>query len=113
MDFYTRWSIEQLIILIFLCILVFFNARKMGYSGFVWLFVSVLYRPLVSLYLLASLPNRKLDEQRKKEMSLLRKQLEQRRWLTEEGTSDIPRQTISDEETRRDDYPRNSAHGLN
>ncbi len=97
----------QLIIFIILAILVFINARIMGYSGFLWLLVSVLYMPLVSLYLLAALPNRKLDEQRKKEMSLLQKQLEQRRWGTEEGTSNIPGQTISDEETRRDDYPRN------
>lgn len=108
MDSFTRWSIQQLIIWIILCILVFINARKIGYSGFLWLLVSVLYMPLASLYLLAALPNRKLDEQRKKEMSLLQKQLEQRKWVTEEGTSDIPRQTISDEETRRDDYPRNS-----
>ncbi len=101
------------LIWIILVILVFINARKIGYSGFLWLLVSAFHMPFVFLYLLASLPNRKLDQQRKKEMSLLRKQLEQRRWVTEEGTSDVPRQTISDEETRRDDYPRNSDHGLN
>lgn len=100
-------DLSSIIVVNSLSIIVFINAKKMGYSGFLWFLASVFYWPLASLYLLASLPNRKLDEQRKKEMSLLRKQLKQRRWVTPEGTSDIPRRTISDEETRRDDYPTN------
>ncbi len=92
---------RYLILGLILSILVSRNARKMGYSSFLWFIVSVLSMPLVSLYLLAALPNRNLEEKRKKEMSLLEKQLAQRKFVTTEGSSVIPRQTISDDKTIR------------
>lgn len=73
----------------------------MGYSGFLWLFVSLLYWPLATIYLLAALPNRKLDQRRKEEMLLLKKQLAQRGLVNRRESSAIPRQTISDERTTR------------
>jgi|GEM_PF-5246800 len=96
----TYW-VQPLIWTIIFSIVVFGNAKKMGYSGFLWLFVSLLYWPLATIYLLAALPNKKLDQRRKKEMLLLKKQLAQRGLVNREESSVIPRQTISDERTTR------------
>ncbi|NER05540.1 MAG: hypothetical protein F6K17_24610 [Okeania sp. SIO3C4] len=82
-------------------IFVSMNAIIMGYSGILWFLVSILYSPLASFYLLASLPNKNLDKRRKKEMLLLQKQLAQRRYAAQDSSSDISRQTISDDPTIR------------
>ena len=99
----TYWfqSLIFVIIAIIYTIVIFINARKMGYSGFLWLFVSLLYNPLATIYLLAALPNKKLDQRRKEEMLLLKRQLAQRGLVNKGESSAIPRQTISDERTTR------------
>ena len=84
---------------IIFCIFVSLNARKMGYSSFLWFLVSALYSPLVSLFLLAALPNRKLEEKRKEEMRLLQKQLARRQFVITKDSSIISHQTISDDKT--------------
>ena len=71
----------------------------MGYSGFLWIIISVIYHPLFSLCLLATLPNRKLEEKRKEEMRLLQKQLARRQFAIKENSSIISHQTISDDKT--------------
>jgi uncharacterized membrane protein YhaH (DUF805 family) len=91
--------IQQYFWTIVFCILLFYSARKMGYSGLLWLLVSILYWPLASLYLLAALPNRKLDKDRKKEMSLLKQQLAKRKYSVGNTSSIVPGHTISDERT--------------
>ncbi|NEO72631.1 hypothetical protein [Moorena sp. SIO3H5] len=84
-------------------ILAFIYARKMGYYGIVWFLVSIIYIyiPFVSLYLLASLPNKNLEKRRKQERRLLQKQLAQRRYIPTNSSSVIPPQTISDDQTIR------------
>lgn len=92
--------ISILIGLIIFGISVGINARKMGYSGILWSLVSIT-DPFACLYLLASLPNKNLDKRRKQEMLLLQKQLAQRRYAPIGSSSDISRQTISDDQTIR------------
>ncbi|NEP80205.1 MAG: hypothetical protein F6K39_19775 [Okeania sp. SIO3B3] len=87
--------------LIIISILVGINARKMGYSGILWFLVSIMYFPFASFYLLALLPNKNLDKRRKQEMFLLQKQLAQRKCAPTDSSSDISRQTISDDPTIR------------
>ncbi|NET43153.1 hypothetical protein [Okeania sp. SIO2B3] len=87
--------------MILLSIFVGINARKIEYSGILWFLVSVIYSPLASLYLLASLPNKNLEKRRKQEMLLLQKQLAQRRYAPTGSSSEISRQTISDDPTIR------------
>jgi len=95
------YEIRNLIAVILLSIVVGYNARKMGYSGILWFLVSIIYIPFASLYLLASLPNKNLDKRRKQEMLLLQKQLAQKRYAPIGSSSDISRQTISDDQTIR------------
>ena len=80
-------------------IVTFYSARKMGYSGLLWSFASVFYRPLAFLYLLTTLPNRQLDKKRKREMFLLQEQLARRRYSYSNKSVTIPEHTISDERT--------------
>ncbi len=92
-------------------IAVFFKAREIGYSGCLWFFVSIfsfcsglgsylgLLFFLISLYLLGTLPNRKLDQQRAREMKLLEKQLQQVKIRKKSRGLDIPNSTIGDDET--------------
>jgi hypothetical protein len=94
-----NFGIQQIIWFIVFCILVFYSARKMGYPGLLWLIVSILYWPLATLYLLAALPNRKLDEDRKKEMALLKQQLAKRKYSFDNTSSIVPGHTISDDRT--------------
>ncbi|NEP85741.1 MAG: hypothetical protein F6K18_02280 [Okeania sp. SIO2C2] len=94
-------GIGSLIGAILWSIVVGYNARKMGYSGILWFLVSIIYWPFASLYLLASLPNKNLDKRRKQEMLLLQKQLAQRISAPIGSSSDISRQTISDDPTIR------------
>lgn len=89
----------SLLIYLLIGIFVCTRARKIGYSSLLWGFVSFFYAALAALYLLADLPDRKMDERRKKEMALLEKQLAKRKLLHKSGTSSISNQTISDEKT--------------
>ena len=92
-------EIQQLIWPCIFCIVTFQIARKMGYSGLLWSFASILYRPLAFLYLLSTLPNRQLDKKRKREMFLLQEQLARRRYSYSNKSVIIPEHTISDERT--------------
>ena len=89
----------NLFILLLISIFVGTRARKIGYSSLLWGIVSFLYAPLAALYLLADLPDRKMEKRRKKEMALLEKQLAKRKLLHRSETSSISDQTISDERT--------------
>lgn len=102
-------SIKVLIVFLILLVLVFRNARKMGYSGSLWLIVSLLYWPLASLYLLASLPNRKLAQKREKEIRLLKQQLAKRGLISRQGSADMSDKIIGDDAidgTIGDEYTR-------
>ena len=92
-------EIQQLIWAFIFCIVTFQSARKMGYSGLLWSFASILYIPLAFIYLLATLPNRQLDKKRKIEMFLLQEQLARRRYSYSSKSVIIPEHTISDERT--------------
>ncbi|NEO53579.1 MAG: hypothetical protein F6K54_11100 [Okeania sp. SIO3B5] len=98
---YVISKLIPVILVIILSIVAGINARKIGYSGILWFFVSIIYWPFASLYLLASLPNKNLDKRRKQEMRLLQKQLAQRRYAPTGSSSERSRQTISDDPTIR------------
>lgn len=94
------------IVLVFLILIASFiasRARQMGYSSILWFFVTFLANPLIALGLLAGLPDRSIEKKRKEDMELLEKQLAQRGLLEKEKFSPIPRHTISDEVTLRED----------
>ena len=89
----------------YICVVLFFTifvgtyARKAGYSFLSWVIVSFLCDPLSALFLLANLPDKKIEERRNKEMALLERQLAKRTFLHKGETSTISEQTISDEKT--------------
>ena len=91
--------------LLFVCVALFFRiyvgiyARKAGYSFLSWIIVSFIGDPLSVLFLLANLPDKKIEERRNKEMALLERQLAKRTFLHKGETSTISEQTISDEKT--------------
>ena len=84
---------------IILSLAAFYSARKIGYSGLLWFIASFFYWPLACLYILAALPNKKLDKRRREEMILLQEQLAKKRRLENPSSSSIPQHTISDEKT--------------
>jgi hypothetical protein len=91
--------------LLYVCVALSFNifigisARKAGYSFFSWAIVSFLGDPLSVLFLLANLPDKKIEKRRNKEMALLERQLAKRTFLHKGETSTVSEQTISDEKT--------------
>lgn len=75
-------------------------ARSLGYSWFWWAVASVLSgNPFALLYLLASLPNRSLDQARAKEMDLLRLKLAQRGIKSQENKVGLSPTTLGDMST--------------
>lgn len=74
--------------------------KALGYPPLTWLLVSALF-PLfpVLFFLLAILPNRKLDQDRALEMRLLVQKLKQKGINSKNDLAGIPSQTISDEST--------------
>lgn len=84
---------------IIISVFIVIRAKEMGYSGLLWFFPSFLYAPLASLYLLTALPNRSIEEKRKKEMILLKEQLSKNAFARIEGSSPISDYTISDDTT--------------
>ena len=85
---------------------VAWRAGQMGYSRVLW-FIASWLSALSSLYmivfiaLLAALPNRSLDEKRKRERELLEQQLLLSGISNKARFTIVPRQTISNEETIR------------
>ena len=74
----------------------------MGYSSISWFFVAFLASPLVALYLLAALPDRSVEEKRKKDLELLEIQLAKSETYSKDtDTNVLPRFTISDDPTIR------------
>jgi hypothetical protein len=92
-------SVLYVYAVLFFNIFVGIYARKAGYSFFSWVIVSFLGDPLSVLFLLANLPDKKIEERRNKEMALLERQLAKRTFLHKDETSTISEQTISDEKT--------------
>lgn len=90
-------------ILLVFCLLIFGTAAKsIGYSGFLWTFTSALAlysNPFTLLYLLGSLPNKKLEQERKASMISLVAKLEKAGITTMSKNSNIPHKTIGDEST--------------
>lgn len=77
-------------------------AKSIGYSGFLWSFTSVLAlytNPFTLLYFLGSLPNKKLDQDRKASMIELVAKLEEAGITTMSKNSNISHKTIGDEST--------------
>jgi hypothetical protein len=75
-------------------------ARSLGYSWFWWAVASILCsNPLALLYLLASLPNRSLDQVRAKERDLLRQKLAQKGIKPQKNKVDSPPTTLGDMST--------------
>jgi hypothetical protein len=91
-----------IIMMIIFNIIIFIRAREMGYSGFLWVLMGVLFGPIGLIYLLAALPNRKLDQKRAKEMRLLKVQLEQARLRGKRNLTIRSDRTIDDKGTISD-----------
>ncbi|MDZ7962865.1 MAG: hypothetical protein RMY34_34195 [Aulosira sp. DedQUE10] len=97
----TRELVKALVKTIVVCIFIGIRAREIGYSGLLWFFISLLYSPLASLYLLTALPNRNIEKKRKKEIILLKEQLSKNASARIKGSSPISDHTISDDKTIR------------
>lgn len=77
------------------------GARRYGYSGLLWAFVSLLASPILVMIFVTGLPNRKIEEQRQAERTLLDRQLEKRGPVLARGLASVPMHTISDDATMR------------
>jgi hypothetical protein len=98
--FYTVGVLLFILLFILLfSIFIAIYARKAGYSFLLWAIVSFLCDPLSALFLLANLPDKKIEERRNKEMALLERQLAKRTFFHKGETSNVSEQTISDEKT--------------
>src|SRR4051794_27311370 len=75
--------------------------HTIGYSGLLWILVTM-FGGVVAFPLAASLPSRKVELLRAKEMALLEQQLRQAGLPVSEGEAAIPRMTISNDLTRRE-----------
>src|SRR4051812_37336014 len=73
--------------------------RAIGYSGILWTFVTF-FGGVVGWPLATSLPNRKVELLRAREIALLDQQLLHASLPVSEGEAPIPRTTISDDLTR-------------
>ena len=81
-----------------LCILCW-KLGRIGYSGSLW-FIALLFGGPPAYMLATSLPDRNIELLRSKEEALLDQQLRQASLPVTEGTSAVPRATISDALTR-------------
>lgn len=85
-------------------LILFTRARQMGYSGWVWGLMGFFVSWIGMIYLLAALPNRKLEQKRAKEMRLLKTQIQEARLRGREINSTIGSNiTIGDQGTISDD----------
>ena len=96
-SFVVRTLIQWVIVLSFIT----WRAYRMGYNPILWFFVCILLdNHVVTLALLAGLPDRSIERKRKKDMEILEQQLAQK-GLLKSGSKSLPlsRQTISDDVT--------------
>lgn len=95
-------GIIYLIIGIIICIYIGIRADEMGYSALLWIFVSLLVSPILTMSFLSSLPNRKLSSMRQYYQKQLQSAIDKQalRERAVEDKVDINDRTISDLETR-------------
>ena len=99
-EFFITYFLILLISIIYFSILVARQGEKKGYSYLKWFIVSFCFIPIAFLYLLAELPNRKIDFKREEEMKLLEEQLSKTNRTKKASSSEtIAAETISDEIT--------------
>lgn len=89
-------------IIFFIISLLLFStaAKSLGYSSLLWSLASAFYfEPIVILYFLVSLSNKRLDKERKKEKDLVRLKIENSNFNIKRKSINVSCQTISDEST--------------
>jgi hypothetical protein len=92
--------IVPILFLIIITILIGNRMRNMGYHGLLWS-VAAFMNPMLTLVLISSLPNLKVQRRRQEELKLLIGQLQRAGIPLRPGQSPIARRTISDDWTRR------------
>jgi hypothetical protein len=90
--------IPQLIVAALIALYVGGKLHTLGYSGTLWAVV-FFFGGVVALPLAASVPDRRVERQRKKEQALLDAQLQQARLPVLGDQAPVPRLTISEEQT--------------
>jgi hypothetical protein len=92
---------ELLLFFLVLPMLIGWRMNRIGYSGLLWVLLSLLFTPLVALVLASSLPNRNVERRRGTEWQLLNHQLQSAGIPVGPGDAPVPRATVSEDRTNR------------